>query len=121
MGITNKDVRRACQDITLAYGLIGALRSTHSLLHYDLIPMSLLDRYDVCDKILKNRKRKETIRPIGVKIIEISEVFLSKTRQTPVNTEERSMPCLLLASLTSLFTKQLKRLNYDVFDLRLSE
>ena len=43
MGITNKDVRRACQDIALAYGLIGVLRSTCSLLHYDriLIPMSL--------------------------------------------------------------------------------
>ena len=123
MGITNKDVRRACQDIALAYGLIGVLRSTHSLLHYDriLIPMSLLDRYDVCNKILKTRRRKETIRPIGVRIIEISEVFLPKTRLTPVNTEEGSMPCLLLASLTSLFTKQFKRLNYDVFDLRLSE
>jgi hypothetical protein len=31
------------------------------------------------------------------------------------------MPCLLLASLTGLYIKQLKRLNYDVFDIRLNQ
>ena len=31
------------------------------------------------------------------------------------------MACLLLASLTSLYIKQLKDFNYDIFDLRLSQ
>ena len=55
MDITDEHIRQACQDIALAYGLIGVLRSTRFLLNYDriLVPKSLLDRYEVSKKFLK--------------------------------------------------------------------
>ena len=92
------------------------------LLNYDriLISISLLDRYDVSQEILKNRKRKETLRSIELIVTEISETFLSKAHQTQLNIEKGSLSCLL-ATLTSLYIKQLKRLNYFVFDLAFSQ
>jgi len=69
---------------------------------------------------LKNRKRKETLRSIELIVTEISETFLSKAHQTQLNIEKGSLSCLL-ATLTSLYIKQLKRLNYFVFDLAFSQ
>ena len=121
--LQTRHIRQACQDIALAYGLIGVLRSTRFLLHYDriLVPKSLLDRYEVSQEIFKNGKQNQSLRSIGAAITEIGESLLLKARKTQQNIERGSMPCLLLASLTGLYIKQLKRLNYDVFDLRLSQ
>ena len=123
MDVTDEHIRQACQDIALAYGLIGVLRSTRFLLNYDriLVPESLLDRYEVSNEIFKNRKQNQSLRSIGAAITGIGESLLLKARKSQQNIERRSMPCLLLASLTGLYIKQLKRLNYDVFDLRLSQ
>ncbi|MED5299658.1 MAG: squalene/phytoene synthase family protein, partial [Pseudomonadota bacterium] len=123
MDVTDEAIRQACQDIALAYGLMGVLRSTRFLLHYDriLVPKSLLDRYEVSQQIFKNGKQNQSLRSIGAAITEIGESLLLKARKTQQNIERGAMPCLLLASLTGLYIKQLKRLNYDVFDLRLSQ
>ena len=123
MDVTDGHIRQACQDIALAYGLIGVLRSARFLLNYDriLVPKSLLDRYEVSNEIFKNGKQNQSLRLIGAAITGIGESLLLKARKSQQNIERRSMPCLLLASLTGLYIKQLKRLNYDVFDLRLSQ
>ena len=123
MDVTDEHIRQVCQDIALAYGLIGVLRSTSFLLNYDriLVPKSLLDRYEVSNEIFKNGKQNQSLRLIGAAITGIGESLLLKARKTQQNIERGSMPCLLLASLTGLYIKQLKRLNYDVFDLRLSQ
>ena len=80
IGITDEQLRRVCHDIALAYGLIGVLRSTRSLLTYDriLIPKSLLDRHGVPKETFKNRKQNKAIRCVGVTITEISETLLLK-------------------------------------------
>ena len=81
----------------------------------------MLDRCEVSQEIFKNGKENQSLRSIGVAITEIGESLLLKARKTEQNIERGSMPCLLLASLTGLYIKQLKRLNYDLFDLRLSQ
>ena len=76
----------------------------------------MLRRYYSANDILKGGNQKEGISCVGVKITEIRETRLSKTRQTQLSIMKVAVVGLLLASLTSLYNDHLKSANIDILN-----
>ena len=123
IGICDKKTRSAARDVALAYGLIGVLRSTSFLIDCNrlLLPKSLLDILNVSDLSLKNKELTVAIKATASVITEMADNFLLKARQAKLQIQKGSITCLLLASLTDLYIRRLRNLDYNLFDVRLSE
>ena len=123
IGVWDKKTRSAARDVALAYGLIGVLRSTSFLIDCNrlLLPKSLLDIHNVSDLSLKNKELTGAIKATASAITEMADNFLLKARQSQLQIQKGSITCLLLASLTDLYIRRLRNLDYNLFDVRLSE
>lgn len=123
IGIKEPETRTAVEEVAIAYGLIGIIRSTSFLAARDriLLPKELLQTHKILPDDIIRGSASCHLKIASQQVIDIGRAFLKRARARRIQGKRGAMCCLLLATLTNLYMARLVRFRFDAFKPEINE